>query len=79
MWEIFKYGFMRGLSFLSYLVYGGSVMVTRQNTISHNEMIKIVAIKLQTCNLTLQYPEIVAQSLLSTLNYDLDKVLELAV
>lgn len=58
------------------ILNGGTIM---KNTMSHNEMIKIVTNKLQTCNLTLQYPEIVAQSLLSNFDYDLDRVLELAV
>ena len=44
-----------------------------------NEMINIVMDRLSSSNLTLSDPEVVARNLLSFYNYDIDKVLELAV
>ena len=49
------------------------------SNINKNEMINIVMDRLSNSNLSLNNPEVVARNLLSYYNYDIDKVLELAV
>lgn len=44
-----------------------------------NEMVAIVIQRLKQTDLALRNPEVVARNLLSYYDYDLDKVLELAV
>ena len=47
--------------------------------VNKNEMVNIVMDRLTNTNLALNNPEVIARNLLSFYDYDIDKVLELAV